>query len=374
MKLRKKDLRRDIDRDRLRPVYLLHGPDEFLKERAVQEILQKVVPPELKEFNLDVLYGDETDAATIVDRAASLPMMAERRVVLVRNVNDLPADERRKILEYSAPSEKRRLLGQLEKELADPGKELRGRRDELLEKKRDILEELDFAFSHVCLVLTADEKDVARLFHRGRRKGKTPASDEPWLNTFADRIVAGVSFPSPRERDIPGRVRQLVSAHGKTITPAAVDLLSKAVGNDLLALNNELNKLSIFIADRNEIQADDVEMVVGEMKTRSIWDLCDAVLSGRTAQAFSLLGRLAESGLAAPQLTGALRWRLHRQVPGRGAGRAGGKPKIPGERLEKAFGLLYETELSVNTGSQRPRIAMTLLIDRLCRLFQSTRR
>jgi DNA polymerase III delta subunit len=199
---------------------------------------------------------------------------------------------------------------------------------------------------------------------------KDPAM-EPWLNAFADRVVAGVNFRSPSEEEIPARVRQLARDHGKSIAPRAVELLVKAVGNDLLAVNNELAKLSIYIADRTEIGPRDVEMVVGELKTRSIWDLCDAVLSGRAAGAFSLLGRLLETGLAVPQFTGALRWRLSQLVSGRGRGRAGGAPAGLDGRLEEAFELLYEAEFSVNTGRRSSPMAMTLLIDRLCRVFAS---
>ena len=429
MNMSMKVLHKDIDQGRFQPIYLLYGPDEFLKERAVQKIVQRMVTPELREFNLDVLYGDETDAATIIDRTASLPMMAERRVVLVRNVDDLSIEERRKILEYSAAPEKRRHLDRLEKDIAGKEKELQDRekaagrtrrsdggrgdgvepgdtagrpgdplaeRDALLAEKRKALRGLAFVFPHACLLLTAAGGNTVKLFHHrvtgkkntggkrsgSRRNGRTaprrargtdkrdPAL-EPWLNTFADRTVTGVSFRAPSEGEIPARVRQLARDRGKSIAPRAVELLVKAVGNDLLAVNNELAKLSIFVADRAEIGPRDVEMVVGELKTRSIWDLCDAVLSGRAAGAFSLLGRLLETGLAVPQLTGALRWRLSQLVSGRGGGRTGGPPGGLGECLEEAYGLLYETEFSVNTGRRSSPMAMTLLIDRLCRLFAS---
>jgi len=388
-------LRQNIKQDRFHSVYLFYGPEEFLKERAVQEILAKMITPDLKEFNLDVLYGDETDAATIVDRAASLPMMAERRVVLVRNVNDLPAEERRKILEYSTSSEKRRCLDTLERDIrkiekqlqdreekADSGrkdatgphagsqrKDLFRQRNDLVEKKTSILKDLDFAFPHTCLLLTAARGDVTRLFHRGEKK--IPSTDEPWLNVFADRTVAGIEFKTPPEKDIRARVSRLARDHGKSIAPRAVRMLVQAIGNDLLALDNELAKLSIYVADRPEIVPRDVEMVVGEMKARTVWELCSAVLSGNAARSFSVLGRLLESGIAVPQLTGAVRSRLHRLVPGGGGGSSGPRSGASPERIEKAYELLYETELSFLTGRRSAPLAMTLMVDQLCHLFSS---
>ena len=425
MRLSMKRLRQDIGQGHFQTIYLLCGPEVFLKEKTVREICSQIVSPELREFNLDILYGDETDAATIVDRAASLPMMAQQRVVLVRNVDRLPIEERRKILEYSVSSEKRKLLEQLENKVAQKEKELQkqqreidsarkksarpatgperrkllGERDELLAEKQKVLEKLAFAFPHTCLLLLADAGDVVKLFYRGGQKKKTHgrrtsglraapagrtgsasvesgpglkdnrASHEPWLNTFADRAVAEVVFRSLSEARVPEMIVQLARDRGKTIAPQAVQLLVQAIGSDLVALDNELNKLSIYIADRTEINSRDVEEVVGEMKVRSVWDLCDAVLSGDAAQSFSLLGRLFESGLAVPQLTGAMRWRFSRMVTGGGRGRANRGPKPLEECLEKAFGHLYEAEFSVNTGRRSGRMAMTLLIDQLCRLF-----
>jgi len=402
-------LRQDIDKGRLRPVYFLYGPEEYLKEQAVQGVLGKLVTPDLKEFNLDVLYGDETDAASIIDRVASLPMMTERRVVLVRNVDHLPIEERRKILEYSTPSEKRKLLEALEKDIQKTKKDLLegkersdpGRReaavelDRMLSRKGDILKGLTFAFPHACLLLTAADGDISRMFHRSIRKKKTSgrksaagaagrsdfrprgsdrseakaSPDSPWLNQFADRVIAGVEFSQPPDRDIPKRVRELSRNHGKSIDPEAVDLLVKAIGGDLMALDNELAKLSIFIDERPEIGPRDVEMVVGELKVRSVFDLCHAIPSGDRSRSFSLLGHLLESGIAVPQLTGALRWKftqLARGRHGRGGSRA---PQIDDDCLAAVFDLLYQTEFSVNTGRQSPRMAMTLLVDQLCRLF-----
>jgi DNA polymerase-3 subunit delta len=191
----------------------------------------------------------------------------------------------------------------------------------------------------------------------------------PWLNEFVDRVVASVEFSPPSDAEIPEQVRQLASHHGKSIASQAVDLLVQAVGNDLMALDNELAKLSIFIAQRPEIGPQDVEMVVGELRVRSVFDLCDAILSGNRPGSLSLLGRLLEAGLVVPQLTGALRWRLTLLTQSRRGRRGSGPPQLDAERLEEAFGLLYQTELSVNTGRQSPRMAMTLLTNQLCRLF-----
>jgi DNA polymerase III delta subunit len=390
MKYTVTQLRQDIDRGQLRPVYFFYGPEEFLKERFIEEILGKLVSPDLKDFNLDILYGDETDATSLIDRVASLPMMAERRLVLVRNVDTMPAEERRKILEYSVPSDKRKRLNALQKELDEKRREWRKQKDRPAAAGADFIREMDhlkaqqqeivsalrFAFPHTCLLLIAASGDLPALFYRsGGRKRKPPQtkSSEPlvrhWLDELIEREVAGVKFSSPSDDQIPDRIGRMAHRYGKSIANGAVDLLVKAIGSDLMALDNELAKLSIFIGQRAEITSQDVELVVGELRVRSVFDLCETILSGDRPQSILLLGHLLEQGIGCPQLTGALRWRFTHAVRSNGGRKRRPTPQIDAGCWENAFDLLYQTELSVNSGRQSPKMAMTLLTDRLCRLF-----
>ena len=75
------------------PVYLLHGGEDLLIEEATNAILDAALTRDERGFNLDVLYGGEADARDVVSHASSFPMMAERRVVVVREVDKLAQAE-----------------------------------------------------------------------------------------------------------------------------------------------------------------------------------------------------------------------------------------------------------------------------------------
>jgi DNA polymerase-3 subunit delta len=192
----------------------------------------------------------------------------------------------------------------------------------------------------------------------------------PWLNDYIDQVVASVAFSSPTEGEAKQWVHRLAKKYGKSIDDAAVQLLSKAVGMDLMALDNELAKLSSYVKDRPEIQPPDVETVVGELRVRTVWDLGDAIVLGQMRRSMSLLSRVLEAGSTTPQIVGALRWKFGQLAQGRSSGGEGATCHLPESVLEQAYTSLYMAELQVNTGRQHPRIALTFLVHRLCQLFQ----
>ena len=80
------------------PLYLFVGEEEFLKEEAIQLLSDALVDPGTKEFNYDLLYGGETEGSTVVDMATAYPMMAERRIVILRDIHKCSPRDRKVLL------------------------------------------------------------------------------------------------------------------------------------------------------------------------------------------------------------------------------------------------------------------------------------
>src|SRR3954469_8832627 len=74
--------------------YYLSGEDDFLKEDALRHLLDAAVDPSTRDFNLDQRRGADLDAESLASLLAMPPMMAERRVVVVRDVGALRKDAR----------------------------------------------------------------------------------------------------------------------------------------------------------------------------------------------------------------------------------------------------------------------------------------
>src|SRR3954468_6005443 len=68
------------------PVYYLYGVEDVLKDDAVRTILDRVLEPGLRELNLDQRSAAQLDAEEIHTLCNTLPMMAERRAVVIREV------------------------------------------------------------------------------------------------------------------------------------------------------------------------------------------------------------------------------------------------------------------------------------------------
>jgi DNA polymerase III subunit delta len=77
---------RALQKGSLAPVYYLYGPEDILKEEAIAAILNRALDPSLRDFNLDQRSAGQLDPETVIALCTTLPMLAERRVVVLRDV------------------------------------------------------------------------------------------------------------------------------------------------------------------------------------------------------------------------------------------------------------------------------------------------
>ncbi|NUQ19673.1 MAG: DNA polymerase III subunit delta [Gemmatimonadaceae bacterium] len=210
------------------PVYYVHGEDDFLKEDAVKQLVAAVVDPATRDFNFEVRRGNEVDAGTLASLLDTPPMMAERRMLVVRDVGALKKDARAALDRY----------------LTRPS-----------------------ADTVVALVTMGDAKADKKL---------------------ENAAGIAVCFDPLTEDRVPKWIEHQAKELGATIGERAVALLHEAVGNDLPALRAELDKLASYAAGR-EIDEDAVTAIVGVRHGETLGDLLDAVLDRDAARAIDLL-------------------------------------------------------------------------------------
>ena len=88
------------------PVYLLHGDEDVLKDEAVRALLAAGVDPAARDFNFDSRFAADLDAETFHALVNTPPMLAERRAVVLRGVDQLGKRKsklRDELLRYLAP-------------------------------------------------------------------------------------------------------------------------------------------------------------------------------------------------------------------------------------------------------------------------------
>lgn len=67
------------------PVYVFHGADDHLKDENVRAVVARATEAATREFNYEMLRGGETDVSTLAAALDALPLLAERRVVVLRD-------------------------------------------------------------------------------------------------------------------------------------------------------------------------------------------------------------------------------------------------------------------------------------------------
>jgi DNA polymerase-3 subunit delta len=209
-------------------VYYFRGDDDFLKEGHTRELTDAVLDPSTREFNHEVIRGDETTAEALDTALSTPPMFADRRMVVVRDVHALKKDARAALNAY----------------LARPAADL------------------------VLLLVDPAGEDLDK--------------------DLADRSFV-LDFRGLNSERIPGWITHHASTtSGVTVTEPAARLLHEAVGTDLASLASEIEKLSNYAAGTT-IDEDAVRAVVGLRSGETMADLLDAVADRDAARAASLV-------------------------------------------------------------------------------------
>jgi DNA polymerase-3 subunit delta len=211
-----KTLGQILKRTSLDGAYYICGEDDFQKENAMKKLIATALDPTVRDFNLDVLRAQDVDPKSFDGVVSSMPMMAERRVVVIRDVSALRKEARKAV---------ERFLGK---------------------PSPDVL---------LLLVESAG--------------GKT---DKDLM-----RLTTGLEFePLPLD-EVPGWITHWATKEiGVQISPGAAELLQSAVGNDLHQLVMELDKLTSYTGGRG-ITEEAVSAVVGVRRGETMTDLLDAI-------------------------------------------------------------------------------------------------
>jgi DNA polymerase-3 subunit delta len=225
-----KTLRDAIKRRSFDGAYYILGEDDYQKNEAVRELVDAATDVAARDFNVDFRRAAELDGERLGVLLSTPPMMAERRVIVLRDVNALKKDSRRVLDDY----------------LKNPAPDLL-----------------------LIMTLPAGAKTEAAL-----SAASTVLEFDPLTGNRIPKWIA----------------HHATSALGVGITEPAIELLQAAVGSDLHQLAGELDKLASFVASSGrEIGEDDVASVVGVRRGETQADLLDAVADRNAGRALGLI-------------------------------------------------------------------------------------
>jgi len=226
------DLLQEVRAGRFDPIYVLHSEHPILIERVATAIRDIVVPPAARGFNYDVVEG-KPSGAKIVALAHTLPMMAERRLVLVRDLGLMPADDAEPLLAY-------------------------------VQKPNP---------STVILAVTSKLDKRVKVFAQLSKKGYLHVLEAP--------------------RQLAPWVRAEAQQYGVKLEPAAVSRLVDAVGDDLSRLSLAVEQLGLYAGQRAVTPAD-VDELIADTRERSVFELTDAIGAGDRGRALAAVAALCD--------------------------------------------------------------------------------
>ena len=246
------------------PAIYLYGEEDVLKEEAVRAIAERVVDPGTRDFNYDQRSAAQLDPEAVETLCNTLPMMADRRLVVIREIEAWQKRARAKaaVLRY----------------LERPARE-----------------------TVLVLVQGAARKDER---------------DEPDSDLLRLALTIPVDRYAPRLAE--KWVVKRAGERGIRLAPGAAEHLVKASEGDLALARSELDKLAGLGGDV-EITLDQLSASLGVRHGETAPDWCDAVMSDQSGRAAAMLPAL----LAQPGVTGvSLLVQLGTQIVGLGLTRA----------------------------------------------------
>ena len=222
-------------------VYFLFGEEEYLKEELATSLITAHLDPATRDFNFDQVRGNEATPESLASIIATPPMMADWRVVVVRDAQALATSARsRAVLEETL-------------ERNTPGLAL-------------------------ILVATLPDKAKAQIYEKLKKQ------------------AISVAFPLLNAADVPGWLMERARADGYELQAKAAQAMASAIGPELGVLLQEMQKLYEFTRARKKIKLEDVTAIVGSVPRQNRWEWFDLLGDRQFANARAALPVLLDAG------------------------------------------------------------------------------
>lgn len=221
-------LKKDIQSRKFPPVYLLMGEEPYYIDELTRLLEDTILPETERDFNQTILYGPETDVATVITSARSFPMMSDFQVIIIKEAQGLKKIE------------------ELEVYIKNP-------------------------LSSTILILNYKNGTLDK-----RKK------------LHAEIEKKGVIFESKKIPDykMPAFVTSFLTSRGLGIDQRSAQLLTDFLGNDLSKVVNEIDKLTLSLpANEKRITAELIEQNIGISKDFNNYELLKAVIEKDTFKA-----------------------------------------------------------------------------------------
>ena len=223
-------------------IYVIAGKDESLVNAQCQELVDKLIEPSQRATGLFNADPKEITAADVLDELRTLPFLGDRRVVVIKGADDF------------------------------------------VSKNRELLERY---FDNPCptgiLVLAVNSwPSNTKLAKKLSRAGKL------------------IRVTQPKAWQLPGRLTQYAKdAHSKRLSKEAAELLVELVGDELVRLYGEIDKLALYTDSQKTVTVEHVEKLIGHNRLYNAFAVIDTCVAGDAGRAVERLRNMFASDKSA---------------------------------------------------------------------------
>jgi len=312
------ELREELGSGRLRGAYLLLGEEALLRDDALRALREAALGDAPSDFDRDTLDGERATSGDLEDALRTLPVVARRRFVVLRE----PEAERGAKLAEA--------LREWPPALPDDG--------------------------DAVLVVVSARAD--------RRSG--------WVRAFGDAVVA--CDPPRGARAVAAFARSEAARQGVSLGSGVAELLAERIGPQLLLLRREIEKLALVAGPGARVTRDHARAAALDLAEEPIWDLTDAIGEGRSGRALGVLARLLHAGQPPPVVLGALASHFRRLLRVRAGSDVPGPPfvrrklqsqarRYTPQRLLVCLRAIHDTDVILKgQGALDPELALERLV------------
>jgi len=319
------DLERSL-RETPEPLYLLVGPERYLRDNAARAITgAALVGTLLREFNESSFNLMRDSVQSAIAAAEQLPMMSDRRVVRIRDFARLRENDEESLIRY----------------LNNPA-------------------------PVTVMIFIADDLD--------KRKKAT--------KVLLDTCVV-VDFPPLKDSEakawVKARLKELKVAADDSVLSEIISL----VGTDVQTLFNEVDKLASAVADTGRITSTVVDELIGRSRELSNFELGDHILANNRTRALETLHRLLDDGAEPVMLIGLIAGNYHRLALAKHLLAKGGREEVfrnislppfkrdayianlqrsDAAKIARGVQLTAAADLAIKTSQATPRLQLEMLV------------
>ncbi|MFH1837120.1 MAG: DNA polymerase III subunit delta [Candidatus Omnitrophota bacterium] len=303
--------------------YLIIGEDEYIKQKEIAEIRDKFLSED--QVSLNYSSHEPQDVDNISNSLGTMPFLADKRVILVKDAQELSDRSIETLIAY----------------LKNP-------------------------FDSSVLILASDNS------LKKKKQYKELSSD----------LIIKIS-EAPNENTMRKWIISFFNKEKTTVSPEAVELIVKLVGNDTAKMKMELEKLICFSNGEN-IEKEQVEELVGRSVTDTVFKLVDAINLGDKKWTFRILNDLYDQKKEPYEIIGYLVWYIRTikkisgslqkgSSPERIASEVGYSPaytrrlsqqaqNYQSDKIEEWISALFQADRDIKTGRKPASLAMEMLL------------